>query len=124
VGILPGWGLSQKLSRLIGIYRAKELSFSGNYLDAKTAEAWGLVNKVVPAAELMTAAKKLAADIATIPSDTVQTYKALIDDGFAMDFGESLKLETITTSKLNAQVTPESIEQRRLAIQARGRSQA
>jgi enoyl-CoA hydratase len=54
----------------------------------------------------------------------VQTYKALIDDGFAMDFGESLKLETITTSKLNAQVTPESIEQRRLAIQARGRSQA
>jgi enoyl-CoA hydratase len=124
VGILPGWGLSQKLSRLIGIYRAKELSFSGNYLDARTAEAWGLVNRVVPAAELMTAAKKLAADIATIPSDTVQTYKKLIDDGFAMDFGESLKLETATTSKLNAQVTPESIEQRRLAIQARGRAQA
>ena len=50
VGIMPGWGLSQKLSRLIGIYRAKELSLTGNFLDAKTACDWGLVNRVVPAA--------------------------------------------------------------------------
>ena len=40
VGIVPGWGLSQKLSRMIGISRAKELSFSGNFLDAHTAELW------------------------------------------------------------------------------------
>src|SRR5262245_277324 len=46
VGIAPGWGLSQKLSRWIGIGRAKELSFSGNFLDAATAERWGLVNRV------------------------------------------------------------------------------
>ena len=51
VGILPGWGLSQKLSRTIGIYRAKELSLSGNYLSAEQAADWGLVNRVVePAA--------------------------------------------------------------------------
>ena len=43
----PGWGLSQKLSRTIGIYRAKELSLTGNYLSAEQAEAWGLVNRVV-----------------------------------------------------------------------------
>lgn len=52
VGVMPGWGLSQKLSRLIGISRAKELSLSGNFLDAATAERWGLVNRVVPAADL------------------------------------------------------------------------
>src|SRR5262249_22598137 len=47
VGIAPGWGLSQRLSRLIGPYRAKQLSLTGNFLDARTAEAWGLVNMVV-----------------------------------------------------------------------------
>jgi enoyl-CoA hydratase len=47
VGILPGWGLSQRLSRVIGPYRAKELSLTGNFLDAPTALAWGLVNRVV-----------------------------------------------------------------------------
>ncbi|HEX4846857.1 MAG TPA: enoyl-CoA hydratase, partial [Novosphingobium sp.] len=46
VGIMPGWGLSQKLSRMIGISRAKELSLTGNFIDAQTACAWGLVNRV------------------------------------------------------------------------------
>src|ERR1700687_220825 len=45
VGVMPGWGLSHKLSRAIGIYRAKELSLTGNYLSAEQAEAWGLVNR-------------------------------------------------------------------------------
>ncbi|GIS19195.1 MAG: hypothetical protein CM15mP120_11110 [Pseudomonadota bacterium] len=63
VGVVPGWGLSQRLPRLIGINRAKELSLTGNYLDAETAYAWGLVNRVVPAGELMTTAKQLASDI-------------------------------------------------------------
>jgi enoyl-CoA hydratase len=44
VGILPGWGLSVKLARLVGIHRAKELSLTGNYLDAATACAWGRRN--------------------------------------------------------------------------------
>ena len=47
VGVVPGWGLSQRLPRLIGINRAKELSLTGNYLDAETARDWGLVNRVV-----------------------------------------------------------------------------
>jgi enoyl-CoA hydratase len=60
VGIMPGWGLSQKLSRMIGISRAKELSLSGNFLDAQTACQWGLVNRVVSAEDLLATAKKLA----------------------------------------------------------------
>ncbi len=123
VGIMPGWGLSQKLSRLIGLYRAKELSLTGNFLDARTACEWGLVNRVVPAAELLPAAKKLAADMATIPVETLALYKRIIDDGFAESFGESLKLEQVRSTANNRTVTPESVEARRAAIQARGRTQ-
>src|SRR3984885_16279493 len=75
VGITPGWGLSQKLSRTIGVYRAKELSLSGNFLDARTAYEWGLVNRVVEPDALMPAAMKLAADMASIPPETLCLYK-------------------------------------------------
>ncbi|WP_239504859.1 enoyl-CoA hydratase-related protein, partial [Enterobacter hormaechei] len=69
VGIMPGWGLSQKLSRLIGPYRAKELSLTGNFLDAATAERWGLVNRVVEADALMPACLRLARDMASVPAE-------------------------------------------------------
>lgn len=123
VGIMPGWGLSQKLSRLIGIYRAKELSLTGNFLDAKTAADWGLVNRVVPADELLPAARKLAADMATIPVETLSLYKSIIDEGYAKSFGKAMKLENERSTANNRKVTPQSVEARRLAIQARGRSQ-
>ncbi|MFZ5669774.1 MAG: enoyl-CoA hydratase [Pseudomonadota bacterium] len=123
VGIMPGWGLSQKLSRLIGIHRAKELSLTGNFLTARTACDWGLVNRVVPAAELMPAALKLAADMASIPVETLTAYKRIIDQGFARPFGEALRLEHDRSSAHNRQVTPEMVETRRAAIQARGRTQ-
>jgi enoyl-CoA hydratase len=123
VGIMPGWGLSQKLARLIGISRAKELSLSGNFLDAQTACAWGLVNRVVAADELLPVAKKLAADIATADSGMVQAYKALIDDGFALPFGEAMALEHARSSAANARVDPGAVEDRRRAVMERGRAQ-
>ena len=123
VGVMPGWGLSQKLSRLIGISRAKELSLSGNFLDAATAERWGLVNRVVPADELVATAQRLAADIASIDPAFISAYKRLIDDGFALPFGEALALEHERSSAANRQVTPEAVEARRAAVQARGRTQ-
>lgn len=63
VGVVPGWGLSQRLPRLIGINRAKELSLTGNFLDAQTALAWGLVNRVVAPEDLLDVAEALARDI-------------------------------------------------------------
>lgn len=123
VGIMPGWGLSQKLSRLIGLYRAKELSLTGNFIDAATAADWGLVNRVVPAAELMPTALKLAADMASIPVETLSFYKRLIDDGFDRSFRKGLEIEHERSSAHNRQVTPEAVEARRAAIQARGRGQ-
>ncbi|KXS15899.1 ClpP/crotonase [Gonapodya prolifera JEL478] len=74
VGVIPGWGLSQHLSRLIGISRAKELSLTGNFLPASSAVSWGLLNRVVTPAELLPAVKKLAKDIASIDPDMVQRY--------------------------------------------------
>ena len=123
VGIMPGWGLSQKLSRLIGIYRAKELSLSGNFLDAATAERWGLVNRVVPQAELLAAAKRLAADMATIEPRFSAAYKKLIDTGFAASFADGMALEYATSSRANSHVSPDEVAKRREAVQARGRQQ-
>ena len=59
-----------------------------------------------------------------VPADAVQQYKKLIDEGFAISFGDSLKHETATTSKLNAAVTPEAVEARRAQVQARGCTQS
>ncbi len=123
VGIMPGWGLSQRLSRTIGVYRAKTLSLTGNFLDAQTAYEWGLVSQVVEPDALMPTALKLAADMASIPAETLSIYKAIIDGGYDVAFGESLELEHKVSSSHNAAVTPEMVEARRAAIQARGRTQ-
>ena len=123
VGIVPGWGLSQKLSRMIGISRAKELAFTGNFLDAETAERWGLVNRVVEPAELLPLARKLASDMAGIDPDFLGLYKRLIDDGYAASFGEGLAMEARRSSAANSAVAPEEVEARRMAVQERGRGQ-
>ncbi|MHA7820785.1 MAG: enoyl-CoA hydratase [Erythrobacter sp.] len=123
VGIVPGWGLSQKLSRMIGIGRAKELAFTGNFLDAETALAWGLVNHVVAPEDLLYRARELASDMAGIDPDFVAQYKRLIDDGYAVSFGEGMRIEAERSSAANSRVSPEEVEARRAAVQERGRGQ-
>lgn len=123
VGITPGWGLSQKLSRAIGPYRAKELSLTGNFLDAAKAYEWGLINRIVEPADLMPAALQLAAQMADIDGDMLVTYKAMIDDGYDLAMGEGLQLEHDRSVVHNRQVTPEMVAERRAAVQARGRNQ-
>ena len=123
VGIVPGWGLSQKLSRMIGISRAKELSFTGNFLDAETAERWGLVNRVVAPEELLRVAQRIACVMASIDPEFLATYKQLIDEGYAASFGDGLGIEHKLSSAANAAVSPEEVEARRAAVQERGRTQ-
>lgn len=123
VGVHPAWGLSQRLSRLIGIGRAKEMSLTGNFIDAPTAERWGLVNRVVPADELLAVCRRLAADMLSLDPAMLRSYKRLIDDGYALGFGEAMALEARTAADHNAAVTPAAVEARRLAILARGREQ-
>lgn len=124
VGLLPIWGLSQKLSRSIGISRAKELSLTGNFLDAQRAEAWGLVNRVVPADELLPQARALALDMLSLAPGLLAAYKKLVDDGFEQGFGDALALEQKQARAFNASQGAAGIAQRRQDVLARGRQQA
>lgn len=124
VGIMPGWGLSQKLSRMIGISRAKELSLTGNFIGADQALAWGLVNRVVDADALVPAAIALAQDMASIDPAMAAAYKALIDDGYGLSCADGLALETSVSHRMNGQVDSGAVEARRRAVMERGRAQA
>ncbi len=122
VGVAPGWGLSQKLSRAIGIYRARELSFTGNWVGAEQAAAWGLINRVVPAETLLDAARALALDMLSALPEMLKRYKAIINDGFALPFGDGMRLEKQRSIEFNAKVGAAAIESRREAVRARNRS--
>ncbi len=123
VGILPGWGLSQKLSRAIGIYRAKELSLTGNFLSAQQAADWGLVNRVVSPEDLLPTCRALADDMMSVVPQCLTDYKALIDQGFADSFGDAIQTEQRISSSANKQVSGADVEERREAIRQRGQAQ-
>jgi len=123
VGLMPVWGLSQKLPRIIGASRAKELSLTGNYLDAETAERWGLVNRVYAPDALLPAAKKLAAEMAGVEGGLLKRTKAIIDDGLSLPLPEALKMEVQRGSANNSAVTPEAAEESRKTAMTRGREQ-
>lgn len=124
VGIMPGWGLSQKLSRTIGIYRAKELSLTGNYLSAEQAEAWGLVNRVVDPEALLPTCQALAQDMRSCVPDVMRAYKRVIDTGYAETFARGLQLESETARAHARSLTPEVLAARRAGVQSRGRDQS
>lgn len=124
VGIMPGWGLSQKLSRMIGLSRAKEMSLSGRFINADTAAQWGLVNRVVDSATLIDEAVALAEDIAFVEPAMLARYRTLIDEGYASSLSEGLAQEHEQSSQWNKQVTPEQVEARRLAVMERGRARS
>jgi len=121
VGLASGWGLSQKLSRAVGIYRAREISLGGRWVSAEQAAAWGFVNRVVAPAELMPAARALAADMLLAQPGMLESYKSIIDDGFALPFGEGLALEQQRARDFNAGVSAADIEQRREGVRERNR---
>jgi enoyl-CoA hydratase len=123
VGILPGWGLSQKLPRLIGIYRAKEVSLTGNFVSAEQAAAWGLVNRVVEPDALLPTCRAIANDMLSCDPQTMRGYKKLIDEGFGMSFAEGIRLERQASLDHAKKVKPADIAARRAGIQSRGRSQ-
>ena len=93
VGLLPAWGLSQRLARLIGPFRAKELTFSGRFLSARDAYAWGLANRVVAPTVLMSEALSLAGEIAGTSVEALKAHKKLIDEGYRVSLRDGLALE-------------------------------
>lgn len=121
VGVAPGWGLSQRLSRAIGPYRAREVSFTGNWVSAEQAAAWGLVNRVVPADRLLAEARALARDMLSTLPEALVRYKATINDGYALPFGDGLALERARARRANSHVAASDVEAVREAVRARNR---
>ncbi len=77
VGVMPGWGLTIRLPELIGVNRARQMSFTGDFIDARRAYEWGLVNEVVAHADLLPRARQVAAAITSIPAANVQEIRAM-----------------------------------------------
>ncbi|KAG6667970.1 probable enoyl-CoA hydratase 1, peroxisomal [Carya illinoinensis] len=92
-GIFPSWGLSQKLSRIIGPNKAREVSLAAMPLTAEIAEKLGFVNHVVDEGELLKKAREIAEAIVKNNQDLVLRYKSVINDGLKLDLGHALALE-------------------------------
>ena len=93
LGIIPGSGGTQRLPRLVGKARAKELIYTGDMIDAQEALRIGLVNRVLPLAELLPAAKATAAKMAAKSGVVLGLAKAAIEEGTATDLMSGLALE-------------------------------
>jgi len=93
IGLIPGWGGTQRLTRLVGKAKAKELVFTGKIIDAKTAEQISLVDTVVPHEQLMTTARQFALELASKAPVALKVAKTLIDNGLETDLETALALE-------------------------------
>lgn len=93
IGLIPGWGGTQRLPRLIGATKAKELIYTGKIIDAKTAEQLGLVNMVVPAEKFRETVHQFAVELAQRAPVALKVAKALINKGFEISLEGALALE-------------------------------
>lgn len=93
IGLIPGWGGTQRLTRLIGRTKAKELVFTGRMIDAKTAEQLGIVNMVVPADKFRETVRQFALDLAAKAPVAIKVAKELINKGADIGLHSALALE-------------------------------
>ena len=93
LGVIPGGGGTQRLARLVGVGRAKELVLTGRQVRAEEALAIGLVNRVVPKADLIDEVLRFAATLAAGPRLAQAAAKAAIDEGLETTLEEGLAIE-------------------------------
>ena len=93
VGLIPGWGATQRLPKVIGLGRAKELILTGVHITSNAAENLGLVNKVVTPEELINTAKEMAQKIADNAPVAVKLAKSTINVAFDVNIDEGYKHE-------------------------------
>jgi enoyl-CoA hydratase/carnithine racemase len=102
LGIIPGAGGTQRLPRLIGPARAKDIVFTGRFVGAEEALAIGLVDQVVPDAEVYDAARALVARYASGPALALRAAKQAIDSGLDVDLATGLEIERLNFAALFA----------------------
>ena len=122
VGVVPGWGLTARLPQAVGQSWARQMSFTGDYVDAQTALRFGLVNQVVAHDQLLATAVGLAASIASTNEQTQQKVRGIYDlvrDGTG-GAGLAAELEAGEELRLAA---PEDFAARKEALFERSRNQ-
>lgn len=102
LGIIPGAGGTQRLSRLVGPARAKELIYSGRFASAQEALAIGLVDRVVPADDVYSAALEWAKQFVAGPALALRAAKVAVDSGIDKDLAAGLEIESRLFSELFA----------------------
>ncbi|KAM9864004.1 enoyl-CoA hydratase-related protein [Leucobacter sp. BZR 635] len=102
LGVIPGFGGTQRLPRAIGKYKAADMVLTGRMMDAEEAERSGLVSRVVPAAELLDVAKQTAELIASKPLPAVQAAKNALQAAEESSLAEGLRVERIAFAALFA----------------------
>jgi enoyl-CoA hydratase len=100
LGIIPGFGGTQRLARLLGRNRAKELIFTGDIIDAATAKEYGLVQEVVPAQELLDYCKAVIGRIAGVGPVAVAQSKVAINKGMDLALDAGIAMEKLAFSSL------------------------
>lgn len=125
VGVMPGGGMTIRLPELVGIDRARRMSFTGDYVDAATARDWGLVTEVVPHEDLLTRAREIASTIASIPSEYIRELRRGYDEIGALTGADAFVAETRWSRAWMEQRFDQgrlSVERQRIV--ARGREQS
>ena len=102
LGVIPGYGGTQRLSRLIGKGRAMDLCLTGRFIDANTALSWGLVSEVVEEDALIPRAKEMLTQITQLAPIALQSIMDVINQGFDMNLQEALHLEAVHFAKVCA----------------------
>jgi enoyl-CoA hydratase len=124
VGVMPGWGLTVLLPQRIGVARAREMSITGNYVDAQTAWIWGLVNHVVGHDELLPFTQRLAQDVVSNDQMGVGQMLATYAEQALTTGEDAWRIEDrVSRDWEGPGFDPASIEARRQRIVDRGRSQ-
>ncbi len=96
LGIIPGFGGTQRLARLVGRAKAKELCMTGEMISAEEAKAIGLVAKVFPAESLLEETLKIASSLAKKSQVAIRAIKRVIDEGIGSDLRSGCELEANT----------------------------
>ena len=102
LGVIPGAGGTQRLPRLVGPARAKDIVFTGRFVGAAEALAIGLVDQVVPDADVYQAARELVARYASGPAIALRAAKQAIDEGLEVDLDTGLEIERLNFAGLFA----------------------
>jgi len=107
LGLMPGFGGTQLLSRLVGVGRAKYMMFSGEIISAQEAYHWGLVERILPPEKLMEEAKRFAEKVVANGPMAIRAIKRLVNGGIEVALADALDLEFREYSRVSLSMDAE-----------------